>query len=176
MIGRIQFKYRKENPSTTAKIERMMAMRTHQGNKYTVSPVGYVEQVDGKVLLMISEPYRPGMKELETFSHAQIFWWAHELDDEACRQTMQVDPPYDAPVCGVFANRSPVRPNPIGLTTVRLLSTDEANGKIEIAEIDAYPGTPILDIKAYIPCCDRVKDVKVAKWAEKWPMWLPEGE
>jgi tRNA (Thr-GGU) A37 N-methylase len=76
---------------------------------------------------------------------------------------------------GMFACRSPVRPNPIGLTTVEIKRVDHDNGHVEIVNIDAYEGTPVLDLKAYFPMCDRVKDVRVAQWAAEWPEWLPDS-
>ncbi|WP_157261540.1 tRNA (N6-threonylcarbamoyladenosine(37)-N6)-methyltransferase TrmO [Paenibacillus sp. A3] len=154
----------------------MMKLQTQESKSFTIVPVGYVQAENGKMSLSISEPYVPALKELAGFSHAQVLWWIHEFDDVVYRHTTRIEPPYDAPVTGVFASRSPVRPNPIGLSTVRIHKVDEKTGKIEISEIDAYPGTPILDIKAYFPGCDRVKNVKVAAWAKNWPEWLPEDE
>jgi tRNA (Thr-GGU) A37 N-methylase len=45
---------------------------------------------------------------------------------------------------------------------------------VQIGDIDAFDGTPVLDLKAYIPMMDRVKNVRVPKWAEEWPEWIPE--
>ena len=62
----------------------------------------------------------------------------------------------------------------IGLTTAKILGIDHVQGEIKIANIDAFDGTPVLDLKAYIPVCDRVENVRVPEWASDWPEWLPE--
>ena len=140
-----------------------------------VFPIGYVKRENGKTYLELLEPYVPALKELERFSHVQVFWWFSEFDDDMYRGVMQSDhSPYDAPTLGVFACRSPVRPNPIALTTAEIRDVDHAKGVVEIVNIEAFDGTPVLDLKPYIPSADRVKEVRVPEWAVDWPEWLPE--
>jgi tRNA-Thr(GGU) m(6)t(6)A37 methyltransferase TsaA len=145
-----------------------------QAQTFSVHPVGYVRRQDKRVYLEILEPYVPAMKDLQGFSHVQVFWWFTEFDDEMYRQVLQSDPPYEAPTLGVFSCRSPVRSNPIALTTARMLGVDHDKGEVDLVNIDAFDGTPVLDLKAYIPVCDRVEDVGVPNWASSWPEWLPE--
>ncbi len=143
---------------------------------YTIFPVGYIKRQDERVYLQISPPYIPALKEIEQFSHVQVLWWFSEFQDSIYRQATQSDhAPYDAPVLGIFACRSPVRPNPIGLTTARIIDVLPEAGIVEIADLDAFDGTPILDLKPYFPSCDRVKDAHVPAWAADWPEWLPEN-
>ena len=142
---------------------------------YEIFPVGYVRREGKRTYLEILEPYVPALKELERFSHVQVFWWFSQFQDEMYRGVTQSEhAPYEAPVLGVFACRSPVRPNPIGLTTAKILSVNGNEGIVEIVNVDAFDDTPILDLKPYVPSCDRVKDVRVAEWAAEWPEWLPE--
>jgi tRNA-Thr(GGU) m(6)t(6)A37 methyltransferase TsaA len=142
---------------------------------FAVYPIGYVRRKDGRTMLEILEPFVPALKELERFSHVQVLWWLSAYDDKVYREVMQSEhAPYEAPVLGVFACRSPVRPNPIGLTTAEILDVDRVKGEVEIVDIDAFDGTPVLDLKAYFPSCDRVRDVRVPQWAVDWPEWLPE--
>jgi len=75
---------------------------------------------------------------------------------------------------GVFACRSPVRPNPIALTTAQVLNVDHQKGQVEIVNIDAFDDTPLIDLKPYIPVCDRVEKVGVPPWSADWPQWLPK--
>ncbi len=83
---------------------------------FKVSPIGYVKKDGGKTRLEIIESYIPALKQLEHFSHAQVFWWFSAFQDDEHRAVTQVQPPYDdAPLSGVFALRAPMRPNPIGL-------------------------------------------------------------
>lgn len=145
-------------------------------DRYLLSPVGFIHREGNSIQIKIQPEFTPALKELGTFSHAQILWWFSEFDDESARKTTQFDQmPFEAPPLGVFACRSPLRPNPIGLSTVKILAVDHELGLLKIADIDAYDGTPVLDIKAYMPHCDRVQDVKVPEWAAGWPDWLPEN-
>jgi tRNA (Thr-GGU) A37 N-methylase len=77
---------------------------------------------------------------------------------------------------GIFATRSPVRPNLIALTAVQVISIDYEKGNIEVAYIDANDGTPVLDIKPYTPSLDRVEKPSVPKWCGHWPMSLEQSE
>lgn len=141
---------------------------------YTIYSIGQVTRSDSKTFLNIDACYKPALKQLEHFSHIQVLWWINEFDDAVYREILQGEPPYEnAPMSGVFATRSPVRPNPIGLTVCKILYIDYENGTIEISGIDAYDNSSIIDIKAYIPICDRVKDYKVPSWIEHWPEWFP---
>jgi tRNA (adenine37-N6)-methyltransferase len=150
-------------------------MKTAESTQYHVFPIGRVRREDGRTFLDILPAFAPGLKELADFSHVQVFWWFNRFDDEESRQTTQFDRmPFEAPTLGVFACRAPMRPNPIGLTTAKILHIDQETGIVEIADIDAYDGTPILDLKAYMPSQDRVRSVHVADWAADWPQWLPE--
>ena len=152
-----------------------MSERLVKEEVYEIFPVGHIRRNDGRTTLEILELYVPALKELDKFSHVQVFWWFSEFDDEMYRGITQSEhSPYDAPVLGMFACRSPVRPNPIALTTAEILSIDPEAGVIEIVNIDAFDGTPVIDLKPYIPVCDRVESVRVGEWAADWPKWLPE--
>ena len=153
-----------------------MATPWRQANEtYEISPVGYVRREEGRALLEILPDFVPALKELETFSHVQILWWFNASGDQESRRTTEFDEmPFDAPALGVFACRAPQRPNPIGLTTARIVEVDLPEGQVVIGDIDAFDGTPILDLKGYLPHYDRVKTVDVPDWASHWPQWLPE--
>jgi tRNA-Thr(GGU) m(6)t(6)A37 methyltransferase TsaA len=148
---------------------------TEHSRSYRVFPVGRVRRENSHTLLDILPAYTPALKELDGFSHVQVLWWFSQFDEDPYRQITQTEhAPYEAPVLGVFACRSPVRPNPLGLTTAPILHVDHDAGVIEVRNIDALDGTPILDLKAYVPSCDRVRTVSVPQWASAWPDWLPE--
>jgi len=123
----------------------------------------------------ILEPYIPALKQLEHFSHAICFWWADQHDNDESRSILQTRPPYaQEKVTGVFATRAEYRPNPIGMTTCRIVDANHEKGVVHVADIDAYDGTPIVDLKAYFPVCDRVKDARIPEWLASWPEWMPE--
>ncbi|UQZ34760.1 tRNA (N6-threonylcarbamoyladenosine(37)-N6)-methyltransferase TrmO [Paenibacillus sp. PK3_47] len=140
-------------------------------NSYTIHPVGVVAGNQQDLRVMIHPEFAPALKGLAEFSHCQILWWIHDFADNHFRTTTQIEPPYDAPQTGVFATRSPVRPNPIGLSVAKILSVDVISGIVEVGGLDAYPGTPVLDIKAYFPTTDRVRHVTVPSWAAGWGEW-----
>ena len=93
---------------------------------FDIFPIGYVRRKNEKIYLEILKSYIPALKQLEHFSHVHVFWWFSEFQDDMYRKIMQNHPPYDktAPVTGVFTSRSPVRPNPIGLTTAKIIEVD----------------------------------------------------
>ena len=144
-------------------------------DSYRIFPIGYVRRRENLIFLEVMEPYRPAMKQLDQFTHVMIFWWADKHDNEKSRSIMQTEPPYaKGKITGVFATRAEYRPNPIAMTTCKILKVDEINGIIEVTDIDAYDGTPIVDLKAYFPVCDRVKEARIPKWLSDWPEWMPE--
>jgi tRNA-Thr(GGU) m(6)t(6)A37 methyltransferase TsaA len=143
---------------------------------YQINPVGFISRKQDQIFIELLPDFKPALKELETFSHVQVLWWFDQFDDKESRKTTQFDKmPFEAPPLGVFACRSPMRPNPIGLSTATIIDVDHEKGLIKIAGMDAYDGTPVLDLKAYMPSCDRVKNVKVPEWMAQWPEWLPEN-
>jgi tRNA (Thr-GGU) A37 N-methylase len=72
---------------------------------------------------------------------------------------LQSKPPYAKNVItGIFATRAEYRPNPVAITTCRILAVDEDKGVGEVAGLDARDGSPVVDLKAYFPVCDRVKE------------------
>lgn len=142
---------------------------------YQMVPVGFIRRSEEGISLEILEPYRPALKQLDKFSHVMVFWWADKHDNEKSRAILQTEPPYArGKMTGVFATRAEYRPNPIAMTTCKLLSVDEGSGILRVAEIDAYDGTPIVDLKAYFPVCDRVREAYIPDWLSDWPDWMPE--
>ena len=141
--------------------------------RFELTPVGRVEvdETQGLYRLHILPAYRPALQGLGSCTHTIILWWADQLDDPGGREgDLVVDLPYTPGVrSGVFANRSQARPNPIAITTSYLLNVDEQAGIVDLAWIDAFDGTPILDIKPYLPMSDRVMDAEYPEWLEGFP-------
>ena len=142
---------------------------------YRVHPVGYVRRRQERIMLELLEPYRAALRYLDRFGHVIVLWWIDEHDDEESRSTLQTATSYlTDDVAGVFASRSPLRPNPLGLTPCEIVSVDQEAGIVQVVNIDAREGTPILDLKAYIPAVDRVRRPKTPAWLDEWPQWMPE--
>jgi tRNA-Thr(GGU) m(6)t(6)A37 methyltransferase TsaA len=140
-----------------------------------ISPIGKVSRNDSSVVLAIDEEFASGLKQLEHFSHVMVLWWADRTDDPESRRTLTCRPPYaEEHLTGVFACRAEYRPNPIAVTTCRIEEVDEDRGEVVVQDIDALDGSPILDLKAYFPVLDRVREAHIPGWLEGWPEWMPE--
>ena len=87
---------------------------------------------------------------LDEFSHCYVLFWMHH-NTKALQERARVHPrgQEDLPLVGVFATHSPYRPNPIGLTVVELVHFSE--GSLWVRGLDALHGSPVLDIKSYVP-------------------------
>ncbi len=110
--------------------------------------IGRVEDVEGDISkIMIYREYKDGLLGLENFSKILILYWFHRRDDFRNRNTLKVHPKgnKNLPLVGIFATRSPSRPNPIGATIVKLIRIEECY--LYVRGLDALPGSPIIDIK-----------------------------
>ena len=107
--------------------------------------------------IIIYDEFIEGLKDLDGFSHLIILSFLHKT----AFPTLQVTPNQDAVSRGVFASRAPERPNPIGISIVKLI---EAKGNtLIIEEFDLIDGTPVLDIKPFIPDIDHRENVTVGR-------------
>lgn len=143
----------------------------------TLSPIGQVVLDPEGFAVRVDEPYRAALRGVEGFSHLQVLWWLSLADQPDLRRTFDVERPYrQAPDrLGVFATRAPVRPNPIALSTVPVTSVNAASGVIRVGYLDAEHGSPVVDIKPYHPCTDRVREVSVPSWCAHWPQWYEDS-
>lgn len=146
-------------------------------NNFSVFPIGEVCNGDEGACIKIKEEYIPALQALDGFSHINVLWWFSDYDNEECRRALQTDKPYKgAPeTMGIFATRSPVRPNPIALTASEVIRIDFQKGIVYLAFIDANDGTPVLDIKPYTPSFDRVEAPDVPTWCRNWPKSTEES-
>jgi tRNA-Thr(GGU) m(6)t(6)A37 methyltransferase TsaA len=104
--------------------------------------LGAEHRADG--LIEILPQFRKGLKDIDGFSHLIVIWVFHQAKGFDLTAT----PPSDNKPHGVFATRSPQRPNPIGLTVVELLRVD--GRRLHVRGIDMLDGTPVLDLKPYL--------------------------
>jgi tRNA-Thr(GGU) m(6)t(6)A37 methyltransferase TsaA len=126
---------------------------------FTFRPIGFIESPytesseipkglgvkhDVEGILKILPEFEPGLADIEGFSHLFVMW----VFDRTSGFDLTASPPSDNRIHGVFATRSPRRPNPIGLTVVQLLRRDQ--GQLYVRGVDMLNGTPILDIKPYL--------------------------
>jgi tRNA-Thr(GGU) m(6)t(6)A37 methyltransferase TsaA len=104
--------------------------------------------------LEIDDSYRPGLEGLEDFSHVAILTWL----DRSPRNLILQKPRHTSIAKGVFALRSPARPNPVGFHVARIVALDAAAGRITLDAIDVLDGTPVIDVKPYFASTDSIPD------------------
>ncbi len=106
--------------------------------------------------------YRPALQDLNGFERIWVLYWFHQAKPFSPR----VIPYRDVVERGLFATRAPSRPNPIGLSVVRLQKVNETSGILKVLDVDMLEGTPLLDIKPYVPRFDCYPDSK-AGWLDQ---------
>jgi len=137
---------------------------------YTVHPIGRVENKKGQPpRIVLFERYADGLLGMDGWSHVNVFWWFHKNDVPQKRAILQVNPRGNKknPLTGVFATRSPVRPNLIALTVCKIVSVEK--NVMTLEKIDAFDGTPVLDLKPLIPPDTRHEGLRVPGWAGGGP-------
>ena len=132
--------------------------------RFTIVPVGFIRRKDDKTRIEIDDRYSDALLGLDGFSHIHVFYWFHKNDSSEKRSVLQVHPRKDKrnPLTGVFATHSPMRPNLIAKTLCKILDIDGTT--IEIDEIDALDGSPVIDIKCYIPSTRSFSDLRLPDW------------
>ena len=113
--------------------------------------------------IIINEDLKEALSRIEDCSHIIVIYWMHKVS-KSQRSVVKVHPKGDRnlPLVGVLASRSPARPNPIGITTVKLLGLQD--NVLKIIGLDAIDGTPVLDIKPYISGYDSTIEAKTPGW------------
>jgi tRNA-Thr(GGU) m(6)t(6)A37 methyltransferase TsaA len=110
-----------------------------------------------RALIEIDAPYRAGLAGLAHYSHVFVLVWL----DGSRRDIIVHRPRHLAAPRGVFALRSPLRPNPIGLSAARIVAVDPGAGIVRLDGIDFHDGTPVIDIKPYRPGIDAIPEALV---------------
>jgi tRNA (Thr-GGU) A37 N-methylase len=132
--------------------------------------IGKARTAEGRFLIEVDRAYRRGLEGLSGFGWVTIVWWASLLPAWKPEDAVLPSPYRGGPAeLGVFATRSPCRPNPLCVTAAALVGVDEAEGVLEFGWLDCADGTPILDIKPYQPSADRVESPSLPAWCASWP-------
>jgi tRNA-Thr(GGU) m(6)t(6)A37 methyltransferase TsaA len=126
-----------------------MKNQTTQQKGIRLRPIGTAHKTDREDIMKIEvyPEYTQGLDGIENLDHIYVLYWMHKLDEKE-REILKVHPKGDPdkPLTGVFALRSPARPNPIGLTRVKLVK--KAGNTLLVEGLDALDGSPIIDIKS----------------------------
>jgi tRNA-Thr(GGU) m(6)t(6)A37 methyltransferase TsaA len=139
--------------------------------KIALNPIGFVKtDKSGEEIrkqhhisqIILNPGLAEALEGIQDFSHLLVIFWMDRISNDE-RRIMKVHPRgrKDMPLLGIFATRTPFRPNPFGITLVKLLNV-EAN-RLVVQGLDAFNKTPILDIKPFDPW-DAVQDSKVPSW------------
>lgn len=121
---------------------------------------GLVEEASGRVELLPPFDRAEALKDLDMFSHVWLIWAAHRAAGDPASLTVRPPRLGGNRRVGVFASRSPFRPNAIGLSAVHLrgVEKDARPPAIVVGGVDLLDGTPILDIKPYLPYADAISE------------------
>jgi tRNA-Thr(GGU) m(6)t(6)A37 methyltransferase TsaA len=135
---------------------------------------GYYDP-DAETALQILPRWADALEGLEGYSHLIVVCWLDQAVRARQGYRLRPEGRAEMPEVGALATRTPRRPNPVGLSTPRLLRRDGAT--LWVTGIDAWPGTPILDIKGYTPRDDVCPDVTVPDWLQRlWDIHDRERE
>lgn len=145
--------------------------------QFTVQPIGYVQSpyaqpedvphthtgwtADTSRIRLLSR-HAAGLGGLKGYSHIVMLFWVHRAKDWKLPKHH-----HKPPHVKVFATRMPVRPNPIGMSVVELVDFSTESGELLVKGLDALDGTPVLDIKPYIPNFDSCPDAQIPKWVSQ---------
>ena len=116
--------------------------------QYILNPIGKVVKEGNRTMIVLDKKYQPGLMRLDEHSHVTVLYWFDRNDTPEKRSILQVHPRGNKnnPLTGVFATHSPVRPNLIAISRCKIISIKE--NVIEIEGIDAFPDSPVLDLKS----------------------------
>jgi tRNA-Thr(GGU) m(6)t(6)A37 methyltransferase TsaA len=131
---------------------------------YTITPVGKIVKTSKWDVIEIYPKYRKALLGLDGFSHVIVLYWFDRNDTPEKRAELRVYPRRDPanPLRGVFATRAPVRPNLIAFDVCKIVSVKDS--RITVEKTDAWDGTPVIDLKPYIPRSDCVPGAVVPPW------------
>lgn len=140
-------------------------------NEMRMVPIGKIVKRGEESRVELEGQYAAGLTGLEGYSHVLVLWWADRCDNAAWRATLVERKPYrNGPeAVGVFACRSPARPNPIAASVAEIVWLDAGKGVVGLDFIDAADGTPVVDLKPYAPSVDRAATARTPAWCAHWP-------
>ena len=115
---------------------------------FEVYPIGKIVKKDGRTFVVIDKKFEPGLLGMDKLSYVTVIYWFDRNDIAAKRSILQVHPRrnMNSALTGIFATHSPVRPNLIGISRCKIISV--RGNAIEIEDIDAFDGSPVIDLKS----------------------------
>ncbi len=113
--------------------------------------------------IIVDEKFTEALNGIDDYSHVIVVYWMDKVKKSVITHRPQGNP--NVPIVGIFSCRCPERPNPIAITTVKLIAHE--GNKIKVKGLDILDGTPIIDIKPYWPQYDKVENAKIPSWVNK---------
>ncbi|MEO8456710.1 MAG: tRNA (N6-threonylcarbamoyladenosine(37)-N6)-methyltransferase TrmO [Chloroflexota bacterium] len=132
------------------------------------TPDGWAK-VESRIILR--PELEPMLLNLADYSHVIVVFWPHEVPDDVRSSKPQLHPRDDDkyPLMGILATRSQIRPNPVLTSPVALLEVK--SNVLRVRGLDAIDGTPVLDVKPYLPHYDSIPDARVPGWVAEAQAW-----
>lgn len=121
---------------------------------------GFAQEVSE---IILEKKFQRALKGIQDYSHIIVVYLMNKVKGFVIEHRPQGNPA--APIVGIFACRCPSRPNPIGITTVKLL--ERKGNRLKVKGLDVLDGTPVLDIKPYWPQYDKVAKAKIPAWVNR---------
>jgi tRNA (adenine37-N6)-methyltransferase len=141
----------------------------------TIRPIGRVVEGrppghararwEGESIIEVEAAWAAGLEGLDGFSHVWLLWWLDRSPAGPTSLRVRPEGRPEMPLVGLFATRSPLRPNPVALTAVCLLAIEDC--RLRVTGLDAYQGTPIIDIKPYLRRGDLWPEASAPGWIDQ---------
>lgn len=133
---------------------------------YHIYPIGFIKKFNDVTEIDIYDEFSDALLGLDSFSHIHVLYWFHQNDTPEKRRILRVHPRKKErnPLTGVFATHSPARPNLLALSLCRIIAIE--SNRIRIHEIDALDGSPVIDIKCYIPPEESLQNIHLPDWVK----------
>jgi tRNA-Thr(GGU) m(6)t(6)A37 methyltransferase TsaA len=146
---------------------RARAGRADRDGSFTLRRVGRIQKNDAGVAIVIEPGLDDALLGLDGFSHVWVLWWFDRNDNADKRSVLRVHPKGNPenPLTGVFATRSPARPNLVAMTLCKIRRIE--GNTVWIDDIDALDRTPVVDLKPYIPRYDGDGDATTPSWVAR---------
>ncbi len=138
-----------------------------------LKPIGFVKNsvkeprfgsfADEVSEIIVDKKFTEALNSIDDYSHVIIVYWMDKVKKSVITHRPQGNP--NVPIVGIFSCRCPQRPNPIAITTVKLIGHE--GNKIKVKGLDILDGTPIIDIKPYWPQYDKVENARIPDWVNK---------
>ena len=142
-------------------------------NEINLKPIGFVKNnikeprfgnfADEISEIIVDEKFTEALKGIDDYSHVIIVYWMDKVKEHVTTHRPQGNP--NVPVVGIFACRCPGRPNPVAITTVKLI--EHKGNRIKVKGLDILDGTPVIDIKPYWSQYDKVEDGRIPDWVNR---------